>query len=88
MVDALFHKMINQKFIVLSQEHNIPPEKDIKGKEHCKLYNSFRHSTKNYITFRNRVQDLIQKWMLKYATKVEESMMVDKDTFPKEVNLI
>lgn len=49
--DQLFDKIINQKFLTLSQRHVIPPEKDKKGKDYCKWHNSFRHNTNNCVTF-------------------------------------
>ncbi|XP_058208165.1 uncharacterized protein LOC131321177 [Rhododendron vialii] len=62
--DQLFDELINQKIVTLSAGHIIPPEKDRKGKYYCKWHNSFRHNTNNCVTFRNCVQDLIQKGLL------------------------
>jgi hypothetical protein len=88
----LFDELLNQKFLTLSFGHTIPPEKDRKGKDYCKWHNSYRHNTNNCITFRNCVQDLIQKGMLQYAKGNKDVMGIDIDPFPifpmADVNVI
>ncbi|XP_028100424.1 uncharacterized protein LOC114299795 [Camellia sinensis] len=88
--DALFDELLTNKFLTLTPGHNIPKERDRVGKEYCKWHNSFRHFTNNCVTFRNCVQDLIQKGMLKYAEKDKEVMAVDSDPFPSmvEINMV
>ncbi|KAG5560718.1 hypothetical protein RHGRI_003901 [Rhododendron griersonianum] len=87
--DPIFDELLKQKFITLSPGHILPSDKERKGKEYCKWHNSFRHNTNNYVTFRNCVQDLIQKGLLQYGKGDKEPMGIDSNPFPKvEVNMV
>ncbi|KAG5533238.1 hypothetical protein RHGRI_027440 [Rhododendron griersonianum] len=87
--DPIFDELLKQKFITLSPGHILPSDKERKGKEYCKWHNSFRHNTNNCVTFRNCVQDLIQKGLLQYAKGDKEPMGIDANPFPKiEVNMV
>ncbi|KAF7154259.1 hypothetical protein RHSIM_Rhsim01G0036900 [Rhododendron simsii] len=87
--DQIFDELIKQKFIVLSPGHILPSDKEKKGKEYCKWHNSFRHNTNNCVTFRNCVQDLIQKGLLQYAKGDKDPMGIESNPFPKvEINMV
>ncbi|XP_058179969.1 uncharacterized protein LOC131327899 [Rhododendron vialii] len=87
--DQIFDELLKQKFVTLSPGHIIPSDKDRKGKEYCKWHNSFRHNTNNCVTFRNCVQDLIQKGLLQYAKGDKDPMGIESNPFPKiEVNMV
>ncbi|KAF7124306.1 hypothetical protein RHSIM_Rhsim12G0055600 [Rhododendron simsii] len=87
--DQIFDELLKQKFIVLSPGHILPSDKEKKGKEYCKWHNSFRHNTNNCVTFRNCVQDLIQKGLLQYAKGDKDPMSIESDPFPKvEINMV
>ncbi|KAG5541723.1 hypothetical protein RHGRI_021524 [Rhododendron griersonianum] len=87
--DPIFDELLKQKFITLSPGHILPSDKERKGKEYCKWHNSFRHNTNNCVTFRNCVQDLIQKGLLQYAKGDKEPTGIDANPFPKiEVNMV
>ncbi|KAG5554688.1 hypothetical protein RHGRI_012296 [Rhododendron griersonianum] len=87
--NPIFDELLKQKFITLSTGHILPSDKERKGKEYCKWHNSFRHNTNNCVTFRNCVQDLIQKGLLQYAKCDKEPMGIDANPFPKvEVNMV
>ncbi|XP_059668900.1 uncharacterized protein LOC132313990 [Cornus florida] len=53
-------------------------------KDYCKFHNSWRHSTNNYVIFRNIVQKAIEYGRLKFLEKIEV-MGVDGNPFPKVV---
>ena len=66
--------------IRLDNGHKMPKAEDLKGKEFCKWHSSWRHSTNNYIVFRNVIQESIDKGLLKFAKK---QMAVDTNPFPE-----
>ncbi|XP_028066773.1 uncharacterized protein LOC114269606 [Camellia sinensis] len=80
--DAIFDELLANKFLTLSPGHRIP-KKDRVGKTYCKWHNTFRHSTNNCVNFRNCVQDLIQKGLLKYAENEKGVMAMDRNSFPE-----
>ncbi|KAF7137985.1 hypothetical protein RHSIM_Rhsim07G0114600 [Rhododendron simsii] len=87
--NQLFDELINQKFLTVSPGLVIHPEKDRKGKDYRKWHNSFRYNTNNCVTFRNCIQNLIQKGLLQYAKGNKEVMRIDIDLFLLvEVNVV
>jgi hypothetical protein len=57
-------------------------KKELKGRDYCKWHNTYTHATKSCVTFRNVIQDKIDKIVLKFPEVPEESMAVDADPFP------
>ena len=49
----------------------------------CKWHNSWSHSTKNCIVFRDRIQEQIRKGSLKFLARAEKAMGIDTNPFPE-----
>ena len=69
LADQIFDALHAEKLIRLDNGHKMPKAEDLKGKEFCKWHSLWRHSTNNYIVFRNVIQESIDKRLLKFAEK-------------------
>ncbi|KAM1867170.1 hypothetical protein ACFX13_009929 [Malus domestica] len=76
---ANFDQLLLAKIIKLRPGHNIPKAEELKGKTYCKYHNSTKHTTNNYVVFRDDIQSWIDKGKLKFP---EKRMMVNVDSFP------
>ncbi|XP_016647086.1 PREDICTED: uncharacterized protein LOC107880325 [Prunus mume] len=54
-VDALFDEMLLQKAI--KTPHKLPKPEELKGKQYCKLHNSWNHSMNSCVIFRDVIQE-------------------------------
>ncbi|KAM1936832.1 hypothetical protein ACFX15_014058 [Malus domestica] len=77
--DAIFDPLLLAKIIKLRPGHNILKAEELKGKTYCKYHNSNKHTTNNYLVFRDAIQSWIDKGKLKFP---EKKMIVDVDPFP------
>lgn len=80
--EEIFDHLMADKLLHFSVGHKIPPRAKIKWKEYCKYHNSWNHTTVNCITFRNGIQDRIDKGDFKFPEAAKKGMAVDKDPFP------
>ena len=62
--------------------HRFPSKEELKGRDYCKWHSTYTHATKSCVTFRNVVQDKIDKNVLKFPKIPQESMVVDANPFP------
>ena len=72
---------VNEKFITFPQDHQLPSKEEPRGKVYCKYQKSWNHSTNAYWSFKNIIQDKINKGILKFLEK-KEAMVIDEDSFP------
>ena len=79
--EEIFDFLVKEKFITFPENYKAPTKKELKGREFCKYHNFHNHSTNNCWTFRNVVQDMINKGVLKFLEK-KEIILVDEDPFP------
>ena len=84
--EEIFDYLVKEKFITFPENYKVPTKEELKGREHCKYHDSYNHSTNNYWTFKNIVQDRIIKGILKFPEK-KETMSVDEDPFPPVANV-
>jgi len=54
--NKIFDVLLNDKQIVLSDDHKIPSFEQIKGKRYCKFHNVFGHWTNSCLCFRDVVK--------------------------------
>ncbi|KAH7836348.1 hypothetical protein Vadar_000205 [Vaccinium darrowii] len=64
--EEIFYHLTTDKLLRFSTGHKIPPLVEIKGKEYCKYHNSWNRTTVNCISFRNDIQDRIDKANFKF----------------------
>ena len=76
--------------IELVGRHKIPIKAGTRGRNYCKWHNAFTHQTKDWVTFRNIIQDKFERGILKFPKKFKEQMKVDIDPFPPlhDLNMI
>ena len=72
---------MKEKFITFSKNYKAPTKEELKGREYCKYYDSYNHSTNSCWAFKNMVQDRINKGVLKFPEK-KETILVDENPFP------
>ena len=75
--------MLAVNFLKLPKGVKIPSLDELKGKVYCKWHNSWSHSTKNCIVFRDKIQEQIWKGSLKFPAKAEKAMGIDSNPFPE-----
>ena len=52
---------MNEKFITFPQDHQLPSQDELRGKVYCKYHNSWNHRTNFCWSFRNVIQDMVEK---------------------------
>ena len=77
----IFDFPLKEKFITFTQDHQIPNIEELRGKVYCKYHNSWNHGTNSCWSFRNIMQYMINKGILKFLEETEV-MVVDEDPFP------
>ena len=82
--EEVFDALMADRMFRFALGHKIPPAEEIKGKDYCKYHNSWNHTTNNCITFRNDVQDRIDKGEFKFPD-IKKAMGVDADPFPSNL---
>ncbi|CAL9029559.1 unnamed protein product [Prunus brigantina] len=85
--EQIFDQLLKEKIIKLSNYHDIPSANELRNKTYCKFHNVWSHTTINCLVFRNAVQDLIDRKILKFPEKA--TMGVDQNPFPNaQVNMV
>ena len=85
--DELFDILLESKYIsLLDPRHKIFSKEELWGREHYKWHSSFTHSTNNYLTFWNIIQEKFDNKILKFQDKLKENI-VDTKPFPKMVDI-
>ncbi|KAM2674252.1 hypothetical protein EV2_015469 [Malus domestica] len=77
--DVIFDQLLSAKIIKLRPGHTIPKADELKGNIYCKYHNSSKHTTNNYVVFRDNIQSWIDNSRLRFS---EKKMSVDTDPFP------
>ena len=72
---------MNEKFITFPQDHQLPSKEELRGKVYCKFHNSWNRSTNACWSFKNIIQDWINKVILKFSMK-KKAMVIDEDSIP------
>ncbi|XP_059630882.1 uncharacterized protein LOC132273822 [Cornus florida] len=67
--DEIFDLMLADKIIGLSKGQKIPLKDELQKRDYCKWHNSYRHSTNNCIVFCSKLQNLIEKKLLRFLEK-------------------
>ena len=62
----IFDFLVKEKFITFPNDHQIPNMDELRGKTYCKYHNSWNHTTNSCWDFRNVIQDMINKGILKF----------------------
>ena len=78
----IFDWLLEAKLIKLVGKHKIPAKAETRGRDYCKWHNAFTHQTKDCVTFRNVIQDKIERGILKFPEKPKEQMKANIDPFP------
>ncbi|KAI5335379.1 hypothetical protein L3X38_025512 [Prunus dulcis] len=85
--EQIFNQLLKEKIIKLSNDHDVPSANEIRNKTYCKFHNVWSHTTNNCLVFRNALQDLIDRKILKFPEKA--TMGVDQNPFPNaQVNMV
>ena len=71
---------MKEKFITFPQDHQPLKKEELRGKVYCKYHNSENHGTNSCWSFKNIIQDMINKGILKFPKK-KEAVVVDEDLF-------
>ena len=77
----IFDFLLKEKFIIFLQDHQFPIKEELRGKIYCRYHNSWNHGTNSCWSFRNIIQDRINKGILKFPEK-NEAIVVDENPFP------
>ncbi|OMO84092.1 hypothetical protein CCACVL1_11002 [Corchorus capsularis] len=86
--NEVFDFLLKSGIIKLPPEHVLPSSDDVKGREYGKYHDSWRHSTKNCTMFRNIVQEMIEKGILKFLELPKKYIRVDKNPFVAPVHMV
>ena len=79
--EEIFYFLVTEKFITFPKDHWILNKDELRGKTHYKYHNSWNHTTNACWGFRNVIQDMINKGILKFPN-IKETMAIDKVHFP------
>ena len=72
---------MKERFITFPQDHQLPSEEELRGKVYFKYHNFWNYNTNACWSFRNMIQDWINKGILKFPEK-KEAMVIDEDPIP------
>ena len=72
---------MKEKFITFPQDHQLPNKEELRGKVYCKYHNSWNRSTNACWSFKNIIQDWINKVILKFSKK-KKDMVIEEDPIP------
>ena len=71
---------MKEKFITFPKDYRILNKDELRGKTYNKYHNSWNHTTNACWGFRNVIQDMINKGILKFPEK-KKVMAIDEDPF-------
>ena len=80
--DEIFDILYKANQLKIIGRHRFPSKEELKGRDYCKRHSTYTHATKSCVTFRNVVQDKIDRNVLKFPEITQENMAVDADPFP------
>ena len=80
--DEIFDILYKANQLRIIRRHKFPFKEELKGRDSCKWHSTYTHATKSCVTFRNIVQDKIDRNVLKFPEAPQESMAIDVDLFP------
>ena len=72
---------MKEKFITFPHDHQLPNIEELRGKVYCRYHNSRNHSINACWSFKNIIQDWINKGILKFLEK-KDIMVIDEDHIP------
>jgi hypothetical protein len=81
-VDEIFDFLYKANQLKIIRRHRFPSKEKLKGRDYCKWHSTYTHATKSCVTFRNVVQDKIDRNVLKFPKIPQENMAVNADPFP------
>ena len=84
--EEIFDFFVKEKLITFPHDHQLPNKEDLRGKIYCKNHNSWNHNTNSCWSFKNVIQDKINKEVLKFPEK-NEVMVIDEDSFPLKASI-
>ena len=58
--------LVKEKFITFPQDHQLPNKEELRGKFYYKYHNSWNHITNSCWSFKNIIQDRVNKRVLKF----------------------
>ena len=76
----IFDWLLANKRVKFKGKHKQMTDEELKGKSYCKCHRVVGHSTKNYVIFRNVIQDLLKLKHIRFPDK-NETIIVDKNPF-------
>jgi hypothetical protein len=74
----IFDWLLANKKVKFKGKHKQMTDEELKGKSYCKCHRVVGHSTKNYVIFRNVIQDLLKLKHIRFPDK-NETIIVDKN---------
>ena len=80
--DEIFDILYKANQLKIIGRHRFPSKEELKGRDYYKWHSTYTHATKSCVTFRNEVQDKIDRNVLKFPEIPQENMAVDADPFP------
>jgi hypothetical protein len=80
--DEIFDILYKANKLKIIGRHRFPSKEELKGRDYYKWHSTYTHATKSCVTFRNMVQDKIDRNVLKFPEIPQENMAVDADPFP------
>jgi hypothetical protein len=80
--DEIFDILYKANQLKIIGRHRFPSKEELKGRDYCKWHSTYTHATKSGVTFRNVVQNKIDRNILKFPETPQENMAVDADPFP------
>jgi hypothetical protein len=79
--DEIFDILYKANQLRIIGRHRFPSKEELKGMDYCKWHSTYTHATKSCVTFRNVVQDKIDRNVLKFLEASQESMAIDPNLF-------
>ena len=80
--DEIFDILYKANQLKIIGRHRFPSKEELKRRDYYKWHSTYTHATKPCMTFRNMVQDKIDRNVLKFPEIPQENMVVDIDPFP------
>jgi len=78
--NAIFDWLSANKKVKFKGKHKQMTNEELKGKSYCKCHRVIGHSTKNYVIFRNVIQDLLKLKHIRFPDK-NGTIKVNKNPF-------
>lgn len=79
--NRIFDLLLQEKQIVLPQNHMNPSVEELKRRKYCKWHNTGSHHTNERKVFRQQIQSAIEQRKVKFDDS-KKSMKIDGHLFP------